>query len=105
MLVSGVAGWWLGRVSAGESDVGQPGAANLISVGFGAKQVWEPSMEAVAGLADCGPNRIDWRECVWDVMQRDGASRDAFAFFQLTDAFLTDLRGEGRVKIGSVLYR
>ncbi|MPZ50396.1 MAG: hypothetical protein GEU75_14035 [Dehalococcoidia bacterium] len=101
------AAFFLGRTTASDSGPAAPEAMDspLISVGFGPSQIWEPSSQAIADFGRCGPNDLAWRDCVWAVMQRENATRDAFEFFKLTDGFLIDLQGDGQVKLGTIMYR
>jgi hypothetical protein len=71
----------------------------LITIAFGPQQVWRPSPTAVDALHQC----IDSAECVYTVMDQDGASRDAFEFYHLTGWFLVDLKDTGGpVKLATV---
>jgi hypothetical protein len=83
----------------------------LISIAFGPQQIWsfsdsrDPAQRgAIAALHECAPRDVDWNDCIWEVMQQYGASRDAFDFFRLTDGFLEDLQGEGTVRLGTIVY-
>lgn len=85
----------------------EPGG--LISISFGPEQIWRildgpESGQRIAAFHDCAPINTDWDACVWQAMQQNGGSRDAFDFFELTDGFLQDLQGEGTVKLGTIAY-
>jgi hypothetical protein len=86
-----------------------PEPGELISIAFGPQQIWNilngtESGDRVTAIHQCAPVDVDWNDCIWQAMQQNGGSRDAFDFFKLTDGFLQDLEGEGTVKLGTIAY-
>jgi len=76
----------------------QPGT--LISVAFGPQQVWQPSStDTVVRLQRC--EQHSWT-CIRQVMEQDGASADAIAFYRLTGWFLSGIQNTGAVQVGDV---
>jgi hypothetical protein len=81
----------------------------MISIRFGPEQIWNiaegpNSRQSLDAIYQCAPKDIDWNDCIWQAMQQNGGSRDAFDFFKLAGGFLQDLQGEGQVKLGTIDY-
>jgi hypothetical protein len=63
------------------------------AIRVGARQVWHLPRGAITELHKCaGPTDLD---CVRGVMERNGASAEAFEFYRTTGWFLTKLRETG----------
>jgi hypothetical protein len=74
-------------------------AQSSLSIAFGPSDVWMPSRDATTALHQCVS--ANWT-CVAQVMQQEGASADAMAFYQLTGWFLADIQNTGLVQLGTV---
>jgi hypothetical protein len=74
--------------------------APLLSIKFGPSEIWKPSQSAVSALHQCQHQSIS---CVQPIMQQDGASADAIAFFQLTGWFLNEIQNSGVVQLATIL--
>jgi hypothetical protein len=97
---SGLAIGWL-IASQQATDSVEADERSLISIAFGDNQIWTPPAEVLAELSvSCPPRMEDWHACVAEGMERHGASFDAIQFFHLTEHFLAELHGAGRVKVG-----
>lgn len=70
-----------------------------ISIAFRPSEVWLPSRDAIIALHQCTSANFT---CVQQVMQQDGASPDAVAFYQLTAWFLSDIQNTGTVQLATV---
>jgi hypothetical protein len=96
-----LAGGLVATVAAGGATVqGQAsGDSATLSIGFGPSQIWQPSQSAIQQLQMC-PNQS--YTCVRDVMQANGASAGAIAFYRLTGWFLSDIEDHGPVDLGTI---
>ena len=74
-------------------------ASPSISVTFGLSEVWTPSNNAITALHSCQNQDFS---CVQPIMQADGASDDAVAFYRLTEWFLADIQNTGVVQLATV---
>lgn len=96
---------WIGRCRAAVLALGFAAFATgsvfaqEIIISFSRDEVWQPGQGAVQALFSCRPRTFS---CVQQVMQDDGASSDAIAFFGLTDWFLWDLNDSNPVMIGTI---
>jgi hypothetical protein len=70
-----------------------------IAVSFGPEQVWHPGPEALRALFGCRPLTFT---CVRQIMEQDGASPDAIAFYGLTGWFLSDITDTSPVQLGTI---
>ena len=70
-----------------------------LSIAFGPSQVWQPSQAAIGQLQRCTDQNFT---CVRSVMQQQGASAAAIAFYRLTGWFLSDLQDTGVVQLGTI---
>ena len=73
---------------------------------FGPQQIWSPDGDAIRQLNMCIPrfgDRSAQFACVRLVMQANGATPDAIAFFHLTGWFLKDLQDTGTIELGTIL--
>ena len=61
--------------------------------------VWSGAAEAVRALTAC---KFTDDDCIHVVMQHQGASEAAYAFYQHNGAFLTSIVGSGKVKLGRI---
>jgi hypothetical protein len=95
-LVLGIGGGHAG----GGPMAGSQSGPSLISIAFGPQEIWQPSREANIALHTCSGQTVS---CVQPVMEQDGATPDAIAFFRLTGWFLTDIQDTGVVQLGTVL--
>src|SRR3712207_1875662 len=69
----------------GRAARGQTGnQAVQLSIAFGPSQVWQPSPAAIGQLQRCTDQNFT---CVRGVMQTQGASAEAVAFYRLTGWF------------------
>jgi hypothetical protein len=85
----------------GDAVHGQPaGQPAQLSIAFGPSEVWQPSSAAVQQLHACTGQSFT---CVRMVMQQNGASQQAIAFYQLTAWFLIEIQESGVVQIGTIL--
>lgn len=73
--------------------------SGTLSVGFGPSQIWQPSQDAIQQLHMC-PNQS--YTCVRGVMQANGASAGAIAFYRLTGWFLSAFEEHGPVDLGTI---
>ena len=94
----------LGIISGGQRAVsGTPafaqGSPSLINVEFGPTEIWMPSQDAITALHQCVNTSFT---CVQQVMQKDGASDDAIAFYRLTAWFLSDIQDTGTIQFATV---
>ena len=77
-----------------------PGDGALrIAVSFGPEQVWQPDQGALQALFGC---QFRTFTCVRQVMDQNGASPDAIAFFGLTGWFLSDISDTGSIQLGTI---
>ena len=84
-----------------EAVHGQAGDQSAqLSIAFGPAQVWQPSQIAIEQLHMCTNQNFT---CVRGVMEQQGATPGAVAFYQLTAWFLTDIQDTGVVQIGTIL--
>ena len=86
------------RVASGTPALAQ-GAPSLINVEFGPSEIWNPSSDAITALHQCVNTSFT---CVQQVMQQDGASDDAIAFYRLTAWFLSDIQDTGTIQLATV---
>jgi hypothetical protein len=84
-------------VRADESD----GGSSKIQVSFGPEEIWQPSDTALQALFGCQPQAT--ATCVRQVMQADGASPDAVAFYSLTGWFLSDIMDTRPVRVATIM--
>jgi hypothetical protein len=85
----------------------EPGA--LISISFDPQQIWNllegaETRGRLDAIYACASRVTDWNACIWQAMQQNGGSRDAFDFFKLTGGFLENLKDDGQVKLGTIVY-
>jgi hypothetical protein len=73
--------------------------STTLSIGFGPSQIWMPSQDAVRQLQMCTNQNYT---CVRGIMQADGASAGAIAFYRLTGWFLSDIQDHGPVQLGTI---
>lgn len=71
-----------------------------LSIAFGPDQIWQPSQTAVRQLQMCTNQNFT---CVRQVMQGEGATPGAIAFYQLTAWFLIGIQNTGVVQLGTIL--
>jgi hypothetical protein len=99
-VVAVVIGFLAAAATGGGTVLGQAaddGAA--LSIGFGPSQIWQPSQDAVRQLQMCTNQSYT---CVRGVMQQNGASAGAIAFYRLTGWFLSDIEDHGPVQLGTI---
>jgi hypothetical protein len=73
--------------------------STTLSIGFGPSQIWQPSQNAVLQLHMCTDQNFT---CVRGVMEADGASAGAIAFYRLTGWFLSNIEDHGPVQLGTI---
>ena len=76
-----------------------PNQPARLVIGFGPSLIWQPSPAAVEQLHLCANQTFS---CVRRVMEEQGATRDAIAFYQLTGWFLSDIKDTGVVQVGTI---
>jgi hypothetical protein len=70
-----------------------------IAVSFGHEEAWSPSGAAFEGIFGCQPRTFT---CVRQIMEQNGASADAVAFYALTGWFLSDVTDTSPVQLGTI---
>jgi hypothetical protein len=78
---------------------GEQAQPQLLRIAFGPEQTWAPSSAAIRDLFACRSTSFT---CIADVMQRNGASADAVAFYHLTGWFLEEIQDTGTVQLGTI---
>jgi hypothetical protein len=77
------------------------GGSSKIQVSFGPEEIWQPSDTALQALFGCQPQPTV--TCVRQVMEGDGATPDAVAFYGLTGWFLSDIMDTTPVRVATIM--